>query len=99
MTTSQTHRDMAEPIDYDLHGLAGVRLLNATPGDAAVVTRQLGPIQAPLTRMLAGKEAYAVYHPYPVVIASLFDTISPLCQEAPRPLASIARFPEAACLR
>ncbi len=36
------------PIDYDLHGMVGVRLLNATPGDAAAVTRQLGPIQAPL---------------------------------------------------
>ncbi|MGH2524522.1 MAG: hypothetical protein ACRDH2_18605, partial [Anaerolineales bacterium] len=36
--------------DFDLHGLAGIRLLNASPADAAAVTRQLGPIQAPLTR-------------------------------------------------
>lgn len=35
-------------IDYDLHGLAGIRLLDPSPGDAAAVTRQLGPIQAPL---------------------------------------------------
>src|SRR5436305_6878263 len=37
-------------VDYDLHGLAGIRLLNPSPGDAAAVTRQLGPIQAPLAR-------------------------------------------------
>lgn len=37
-------------VDYDLHGLAGLRLLNASASDAAAVTRQLGPIQAPLTR-------------------------------------------------
>jgi hypothetical protein len=34
--------------DFDLHGLAGIRLLNPSPGDAAAVARQLGPIQAPL---------------------------------------------------
>lgn len=37
-------------VDYDLHGLAGIRLLNATQSDAAAATRQLGPIQATLTR-------------------------------------------------
>jgi hypothetical protein len=37
-------------IDYDLHGLAGIRLIDPAPGDAAAVARQLGPIQAPLTR-------------------------------------------------
>src|SRR5690606_6754723 len=36
--------------DYDLHGLAGIRLLDAAPADVAAVTRQLGPIQAPLRR-------------------------------------------------
>jgi hypothetical protein len=40
----------AEAIDYDIHGLAGVRLLDATPADAAAVDRQLGPIRAPLRR-------------------------------------------------
>lgn len=40
----------AEAIDYDVHGLAGVRLLDATPADAAAVDRQLGPIRAPLSR-------------------------------------------------
>jgi hypothetical protein len=33
-----------------------------------------------LTRMLADKDAYAVYHPYPVAIPSLFDAIQPLLQ-------------------
>jgi hypothetical protein len=42
--------DFPVQIDYDLHGLAGIRLLDAAPADAAAVTRQLGPIQAPLTR-------------------------------------------------
>jgi hypothetical protein len=37
-------------IDYDLHGLAGIRLVDAAPGDAAAVARQLGPIRAPLDR-------------------------------------------------
>ncbi len=72
----------------------------AFPGRANDLIEQAEARQRELlTRMLAGKEAYAVHHPYPVAIASLFDTISPLLKEAPRPLASIARFPEAACLR
>ncbi|MGH3035376.1 MAG: hypothetical protein ACRDON_12600 [Gaiellaceae bacterium] len=37
-------------IDYDLHGLVGIRLVDASPRDAAAVTRQLGPIQARLER-------------------------------------------------
>jgi hypothetical protein len=37
-------------IDYDLHGLAGVRVVGATSRDAAAVDRQLGPIRAPLRR-------------------------------------------------
>src|SRR3989304_4848799 len=37
-------------VDHALHGLAGIRLLNATESDAAAATRQLGPIQATLTR-------------------------------------------------
>ena len=36
--------------DFDLHGIAGIRLINATDWDAAVVTRQLGPIQKALNR-------------------------------------------------
>jgi len=37
-------------VDYDLHGIVGVRLLDAGPGDVAAVSRQLGPIQSPLDR-------------------------------------------------
>ena len=36
--------------DFDLHGIVGVRLLDATPGDLAKVTRQLGPLRAELDR-------------------------------------------------
>ncbi len=39
-----------ETSDFDLHGIVGIRLLNATPGDIAAVNRQLGPINKPLTR-------------------------------------------------
>ncbi|MEW6404342.1 MAG: hypothetical protein AB1649_21290 [Chloroflexota bacterium] len=41
---------MTSQVDYDLHGIVGIRLLNATPKDIAVVTRQLGPIQSLLAR-------------------------------------------------
>lgn len=37
-------------VDYDLHGLVGIRLLDARPGDVAAVDRQLGPIRRPLLR-------------------------------------------------
>lgn len=36
--------------DFDLHGLVGVRLLDAAAGDVAAVRRQLGPIERPLDR-------------------------------------------------
>jgi len=39
-----------QQVDFDLHGLAGIRLIDASAGDVAAVTRQLGPIQAPLVR-------------------------------------------------
>ncbi len=35
------------PVDFDLHGLASVRLVDASPAEVAVVRRQLGPIEAP----------------------------------------------------
>ena len=37
-------------VDYDLHGIVGIRLVNPTPGDVAALNRQLGPIQTPLSR-------------------------------------------------
>jgi hypothetical protein len=37
-------------VDYDLHGLVGIRLVDPSPSDVAAVARQLGPIQAALIR-------------------------------------------------
>lgn len=35
-------------VDFDLHGFVRLRLLDALPGDVAIITRQLGPLRAPL---------------------------------------------------
>jgi hypothetical protein len=37
-------------VDYDLHGIVGIRLIGAGAADEAAVTAQLGPIRAPLDR-------------------------------------------------
>lgn len=37
-------------MDFDLHGIVGIRLVGATPGDLAAVKRQLGPIERTLSR-------------------------------------------------
>ncbi len=37
-------------VDFDLHGFVGIRCVDATPKDVAVVTRQLGPTRASLDR-------------------------------------------------
>jgi len=39
-----------ERIEYDIHGLVGIQLIDASPNDAAAVSRQLGPLQGPLFR-------------------------------------------------
>jgi hypothetical protein len=39
-----------EQVDYDIHGLVGIRLINPSPGDAAAVAKQLGPLQRPFSR-------------------------------------------------
>ncbi len=41
---------MSATIDYDLRGIVGVRLLDATPAEERLVTRQLGPIRSRLDR-------------------------------------------------
>lgn len=46
----RTTERLQQQVDFDLHGLAGIRLIDASAGDVAAVTRQLGPIQASLTR-------------------------------------------------
>ncbi|MCB9149064.1 MAG: hypothetical protein H6641_09910 [Caldilineaceae bacterium] len=38
------------PVGFDLHGIVGIRLLNADAKDAAAVNRQLGPIRGQLDR-------------------------------------------------
>lgn len=43
-------QNQPNPIDYDVHGLAGVRLMDALPADAAAVDRQLGPFRSTLSR-------------------------------------------------
>jgi hypothetical protein len=35
--------------DFDLHGIVGIRLLDARPAEIAMITRQLGSIQRPLS--------------------------------------------------
>jgi hypothetical protein len=50
ITASHTNGHSPQSIDYDLHGLAGIRLINPSASDAAAVVRQLGPIQKPLSR-------------------------------------------------
>jgi hypothetical protein len=39
-----------KPVEYDLHGAVGVRLVDPRPGDARAVDRQLGPLRATLDR-------------------------------------------------
>ncbi len=47
---SRTAGIRLEPIDYDLHGVVGIRLLGATRADARAVARQLGPLSRTLDR-------------------------------------------------
>jgi len=48
--SSITNSQAVASHDYDLHGIVGIRLLNATAQDIAAVTRQVGPIAKPLQR-------------------------------------------------
>ncbi|HMQ30941.1 MAG TPA: hypothetical protein PKD53_09440 [Chloroflexaceae bacterium] len=41
-------RATSDGVDFSLHGLVGVRLVNAGPGEVATVTRQLGPLRGPI---------------------------------------------------
>lgn len=41
---------MTTAVDFDLHGIVGIRLIGATAREAAAVSRQLGPIKSPLSR-------------------------------------------------
>jgi hypothetical protein len=46
----ETARSAAGVLDFDLHGLAAIRLIGSTPADAAAVARQLGPLHAIVDR-------------------------------------------------
>lgn len=50
MQLSQAPPSTLKKIDYNLHNIVGIRLVDATPQDVAAVTRQLGPIQKPFSR-------------------------------------------------
>jgi hypothetical protein len=41
---------VSEPVDFDLGGVVGLRLLDAGPREVSAVTRQLGPIRRALAR-------------------------------------------------
>jgi hypothetical protein len=43
-------RTAENDIDFDLHGLVGIRVHNASASDIAAVRRQLGPLERPLQR-------------------------------------------------
>jgi hypothetical protein len=45
-----TGGDARVSAEYDLHGIVGIRLLDATAADLAAVAAQLGPFEAPLSR-------------------------------------------------
>jgi hypothetical protein len=47
---AKTTTEQFPHVDFDLHGLAGVRLVDASERDISVVSRQLGPIQSRLSR-------------------------------------------------
>jgi hypothetical protein len=49
-TESTSSRPRNAPVDFDLHGLAGVRVVDGDDSDVAAVARQLGPIPRTLTR-------------------------------------------------
>ena len=49
-TTVEDLQDAAPHVDFDLHGIVGIRVLHARRSDIDVLTRQLGPLSAPLAR-------------------------------------------------
>src|SRR5919204_4846623 len=42
--------ESSTPVEYDLHGIVGIRRVGARTGDVTAVTAQLGPIQSALDR-------------------------------------------------
>lgn len=48
-TKAKGNENSRRTFDFDLHGIVGIRLLDATDEDVAKVARQLGPLDRPLT--------------------------------------------------
>lgn len=49
-TTVEQAGGVEPHVDFDLHGIVGVRVVDARRSDVDVLTRQLGPLTAPLAR-------------------------------------------------
>jgi hypothetical protein len=49
-TTTEDVEDTEPHVDFDLHGIVGIRVLHPRPRDVDAITRQLGPLMAPLDR-------------------------------------------------
>jgi hypothetical protein len=47
---SPTSNGLERQTDFDIHGIAGVRLVDASPGDVRAVSQKLGPLQKTLFR-------------------------------------------------
>ena len=57
-----------------------MRFRFAFPGISNPFIGQVEEIQREiLTKVMAGKETYAVYHPYPFSIPELFEVLRPYC--------------------
>jgi len=50
MLTERTASPKTPGVDFDLHGVVGIRLVGADARDRATITRQLGPIESALAR-------------------------------------------------
>jgi hypothetical protein len=49
-TTTERVESAGPHVDFDLHGIVGIRVLDARPTDVETLTRQLGPLTASLSR-------------------------------------------------
>jgi len=49
--TALTTAAVPRSVDFDLHGFVGLRLLDPSPADVAMITRQVGPLQSTLARV------------------------------------------------
>lgn len=51
-------RAFSEHVDFDIHGLLGVRLVNPSPSDVSVVAKQLGLPRAPSLGRIRPRTGY-----------------------------------------